>query len=127
VHARVSSRPGGAAEAIVELVCDDDAAAQRTAAALRALVARFDNAIVRMLTHGLFAHVSIEVAPSESSGDSNSQDHGQEGQGQGQGQGQGHAIVTARIAASREQLESLLPLAIGMLPPRQGSGRAPRP
>jgi hypothetical protein len=83
------SRPGGAAEARVDLTCDDPPAAQRAAASLRSTVDGLNGLVVRMLTHDLLSGISIDVSG---------------------------PIVRLRLPASREQLEALATLASGMLP-----------
>jgi hypothetical protein len=85
----VYSRPGGAAEARVELTCDDAAAAQRAAASLRSTVDGLNGIVVRMLTRDLLGGLSIDVSG---------------------------PIVRLRLPASQEQLEALATLASGMLP-----------
>jgi len=107
VRAHVDASPGGGADAVAELTCDDEASARRVAAALHAIVDRLDNAVVRLLTHDLLGHVRLDVAGS---------------------------TVTARLSATRDQLESVLTLAAGMLPRSDeagagagAAGAAPRP
>lgn len=94
VRAHVDASPGGGADGVAELTCDDEASARRVAAALHAIVDRLDNAVVRLLTRDLFAHVRLQVAGS---------------------------TVTARVSATRDELESVITLAAGFLPP--GSSR----
>jgi len=85
----VYSRPGGAAEARVELTCDDAAAAQRAASSLRSTVDGLNGIVVRLLTHDLLGGLSIDVSG---------------------------PIVRLRLPASQEQLLALATLASGMLP-----------
>jgi hypothetical protein len=87
---RAYSRPGAGAEAFAELTCDDEAAATRMAAELRARVERINNAVVRLLTLDLLDGLSITV--------------------------EGH-VVKLRLPANRDQLERLATLAAGQLPP----------
>lgn len=88
---RAFSRPGGAGEAFADMTCDDDAAAARVADELRARADGVNNLVVRVLTLDLLAGLSVTT----------------EG-----------PVVKLRLPATREQLEALATLAIGLLPPR---------
>jgi hypothetical protein len=88
---RAYSRPGGGGEAFADMTCDDEAAATRVAGELRARADQANNVVVRMLTLDLLGGLSIAA----------------EG-----------PVVKVRLPATREQLESLATLAMGLLPPR---------
>lgn len=91
---RAYSRPGGGGEAFADMTCDDAASAARVADELRERADRVNNVVVRVLTLDLLAGLSI--AP--------------EG-----------PVVKLRLPATREQLQALATLAIGLLPPKQAS------
>jgi hypothetical protein len=87
---QVYARPGGAAEAKLDLACDDGATALRVATEMREEADQVNGMVVRMLTRDLLGGLSVEVDAS---------------------------TVRLRLPASREQLEALATLAAGMLPP----------
>jgi hypothetical protein len=92
--AHVHARPGGGGEAFVELACDDDAAAARLADDLRARVDAVNGLLVRMLTRDLLGGLAIHHEGPK---------------------------VQLRLPATREQLESILTYAEGLLlPARSG-------
>jgi hypothetical protein len=88
---RAYSRPGGGGEAFADLTCDDEAAAARLASDLRSRADQANNVVVRMLTLDLLGGLSITA----------------EG-----------PIAKVRVPATREQLDSLATLAMGLLPSR---------
>ncbi|HEY6459112.1 MAG TPA: hypothetical protein VIY73_03145 [Polyangiaceae bacterium] len=58
---RVYARPGGAAEALAEITCDDEAAATATATTLRDRAAAVNDVMVRLLTRDLLGGLVVEA------------------------------------------------------------------
>jgi hypothetical protein len=86
----VQARPEGAAEARLELSCDDPASAERVAGEMRDQANQVNGAVVKLLTRDLLGGLTVEIDG---------------------------ATAKLHLPASREQLEALATLAAGMIPP----------
>jgi hypothetical protein len=87
---RVYARPAGAAEALAEITCDDEAAATATATTLRDRAAAVNDVMVRLLTRDLLGGLVVEA-------------HGPH--------------VELRLPATAEQADALVTLATATLLP----------